>query len=141
MASMKASTPAAPPRVPADLRKAFAADPQAKARWSELTPIARRDFIGWIDSAKQAVTRERRIERTCSMLVAGKRRPCCYAVVPFDLYTALSATPKAKAHWRRLSSDARRDVIEWIAAAKPSESRERRVEKACALLAAGKQCP
>ena len=31
------------------------------------------------------------------MLVSGKRRPCCYAIVPMNLYKALAANPKAKA--------------------------------------------
>src|SRR5438046_8212551 len=89
-------------RVPTDLRKALAAAPTAKAQWRDLTPIARRDFISWIDSAKQPETRRRRIEKACSMLVAGKRPPCCYSIVSFNLYTALAATPKAKAQWRGL---------------------------------------
>ena len=63
------------PSVPTDLRKALAAAPMAKAQWRDLMPIARRDFISWIDSAKQPETRRRRIERAGSMLAAGKRRP------------------------------------------------------------------
>jgi hypothetical protein len=65
-------------RVPADLRKALAANPEAKAQWDSLTPIARRDWIQWLDSAKQAATRERRIASTTDMLVCGKRRVCCF---------------------------------------------------------------
>ena len=61
--------------VPTDLRKALAAAPTAKAQWSDLTPIERRDFIGWMDSAKQPQTRTRRIAKACRMLAAGKRRP------------------------------------------------------------------
>jgi hypothetical protein len=91
------------PRVPTDLRKALAVTPMAKAKWSDLTPIARRDFISWIDSAKQPETRRRRSEKACSMLVAGKRRPCCYSIVSFNLYTALAATPMAKAQWSDLT--------------------------------------
>jgi uncharacterized protein YdeI (YjbR/CyaY-like superfamily) len=34
------------PSVPTDLRKALAATPVAKAQWSDLTPIERRDLIG-----------------------------------------------------------------------------------------------
>ena len=46
------------PRVPADLRKALAAAPPgARKVWSDITPIARRDWIHWIVSAKQAETR------------------------------------------------------------------------------------
>ena len=67
--------PVPEPPVPTDLRKALAAAPMAKVQWNDLTPIARRDFINWIDSAKQPETRRRRIEKACSMLAAGKRRP------------------------------------------------------------------
>ena len=63
------------PRVPMDLRKALAATPMAKAQWSDLTPIERRDFISWMDSAKQPEAHRRRIEKACGMLAAGKRRP------------------------------------------------------------------
>jgi Bacteriocin-protection, YdeI or OmpD-Associated/Domain of unknown function (DUF1905) len=67
------------PRVPADLRKALAAAPSgARNVWSDITPIARRDWIHWIVSAKQAETRARRIRTACDMLAKGKRRPCCF---------------------------------------------------------------
>ena len=98
-------------RVPTDLRKALAATPKAKAKWSDLTSIARRDFISWIDSAKQPETRRRRIARACSMLAAGKRRPCCYSIVSLDLHLALKATPMAKAQWSDLTPIERRDFI------------------------------
>jgi hypothetical protein len=67
------------PRVPADLRKALAGAPQkAREVWSAITPLARRDWIHWIVSAKQKETRARRIANACSMLASGKRRPCCF---------------------------------------------------------------
>jgi uncharacterized protein YdeI (YjbR/CyaY-like superfamily) len=74
------------PKVPADLRKALAAAPPKGARggpgarevWSGITPAARRDFVHWIVSAKQAKTRARRIVNACDMLAKGKRRPCCF---------------------------------------------------------------
>lgn len=68
----------AEPSVPADLRKALAASADARARWTDLTPTARRDWIQWIVSAKTAETREQRIARTCDMLESGKRRVCCF---------------------------------------------------------------
>lgn len=128
-------------KLPADLKKVLTADPAAKARWDDLTPVARRDFISWIDSAKQEATRKRRVESVPSRLASGKRRPCCYAIVPMDLYTALNASPKAKATWKGLTPDARRDFIGWVDGAKDKASHERRIEKACAVLAAGKQRP
>jgi Bacteriocin-protection, YdeI or OmpD-Associated len=63
------------PKVPTDLRKALTAAPSVAALWWNLTPIARRDFIFWIDSAKQPETRKRRIDSLGGRLAAGKRRP------------------------------------------------------------------
>jgi len=66
-------------RVPSDLiavLKAVAA--KARALWAEITPMARREWIRWVSSAKQVETRDRRIENACDMLAKGKRRPCCF---------------------------------------------------------------
>ncbi len=65
-------------RVPTDLRQALAASPLAQAAWADITPLARRDWIFSISTAKQPETRRRRIEKACSMLAAGKRRLCCF---------------------------------------------------------------
>ena len=129
------------PRVPADLRKALAAALLVEPVWRDLTPIARRDFTTWIDSAKQPETRKRRIERACSMLAAGKRRPCCYSIVSLNLHQALATTPMAKVQWSDLTPIERRDFISWMDSAKQLEKHRRRIEKACALLAAGKRRP
>ena len=126
------------PRVPTDLREVLAAAPMAKAQWMDLTPVARQDFISWIDSAKQPETRKRRVESLPSRLAAGKRRPCCFSVVPFDLHKALASTPKAKAQWSDLDSMARRDFIGWIDSAKEPKTRKRRIKETCMALAAGK---
>jgi hypothetical protein len=65
-------------RVPLDLLKALAADPKAQASWADITPMARRDWIFSISTAKQPETRRRRIEKACDMLASGKRRLCCF---------------------------------------------------------------
>lgn len=127
-------------RTPPDLRKALAANPKAKAQWTDLTPIAQRDFTTWIESAKQLETRKRRVARASDMLASGKRRPCCYAVVPMNLYKALGVNPKAKATWGMLTPTERRDFVAWVEVAQESEERKRRTEKACQLLASGKRC-
>lgn len=128
-------------RVPADLRKVFAAAPIAKAQWSDLTPLARKDFVMWIDSAKQLETRKRRIESIPSRLASGKRRPCCFAIVPIGLHKAVAAAPKAKAQWSTLTSLERRDFASWVESAGDSETRRKRVEKSCLMLASGKRRP
>lgn len=66
------------PKVPPDLRKALAAAPKARKVWSDITPLARRDWIQWITSGKRAETRPLRIGKACDMLAKGKRRPCCF---------------------------------------------------------------
>jgi hypothetical protein len=81
------------PRVPTDLRKALAAAPEARAVWSDITPVARRDWILWITSAKQAETRVRRIRNACEMLATGKRRVCCFDRSGF--YSKALSAPKA----------------------------------------------
>lgn len=128
-------------RVPTDLCKALAAAPKIAAVWKDLTPIGRRDFIGWIESAKQPETRRRRIEKACSMLTAGKRRPCCYAIVPMNVYKALGTNPKAKARWSDLTPVERRNFVSWIDSTKDPETQSRRIEKACNMLAAGNRKP
>jgi len=82
------------PEVPADLKKALAtAAPKARALWSDITPIARRDWIQWITSGKQIETRARRSKNACSMLAGGKRRPCCFDRSGF--YDKSLSAPKA----------------------------------------------
>jgi Domain of unknown function (DUF1905)/Bacteriocin-protection, YdeI or OmpD-Associated len=82
------------PEFPADLRRALAAAaPKARKLWSDITRIARRDWIHWITSAKHAETRARRVKNACSMLAAGKRRPCCFDRSGF--YSKSLSAPKA----------------------------------------------
>lgn len=81
--------------VPPDLRKALAAAPEAKKVWSDITPVARRDWILWITTAKQAETRARRIASACDMLESGKRRVCCFDRSGF--YSKGFGAPKAAA--------------------------------------------
>ncbi len=128
-------------KAPADLRRALAANQKAKAQWNDLTPIGRRDFISWIESAKQLETRKRRVKVACDKLVKGMRRPCCYAIVPMDLYKALGSFPRAKAQWKDLTPDGRRDFTDWINAAKEHDVRMGRIKKVCTMLVAGKKRP
>jgi uncharacterized protein YdeI (YjbR/CyaY-like superfamily) len=64
--------------LPDDLRSDLIAHPAALDIWIELTPLARNEFICWVEDAKQQATRERRIRRTHEQLDEGKRRPCCW---------------------------------------------------------------
>ena len=64
--------------LPEDLRETLLAAPAALAAWWDITPLARNEFICWVEDARQALTRERRIRRTREELEEGKRRPCCW---------------------------------------------------------------
>jgi hypothetical protein len=64
--------------LPADLREALASDTKALALWEDITPLARNEFICWVENAKQIETRNRRIKRSLEDLGNGKRRPCCW---------------------------------------------------------------
>jgi len=66
------------PNVPADLRKALAAHPAAKATWDGTTAVARRDWVAWMTSGKQAATRDKRLHAAIDMLESGKKRVCCF---------------------------------------------------------------
>jgi hypothetical protein len=65
-------------KLPGDLREALIANPTALDAWMDITPLARNEFICWVEDAKQEMTRERRIRRTKEELEEGQRRPCCW---------------------------------------------------------------
>lgn len=58
-------------QLPADLRRSLMADATTLAAWKDITPLARNEFICWIEDAKQEATRQRRIRRTREELEAG----------------------------------------------------------------------
>jgi Bacteriocin-protection, YdeI or OmpD-Associated len=64
--------------VPADLRDALTFDPKALAAWEDLTPLARNEWICWTISVKKPETRKQHVERVCTELKEGMRRPCCW---------------------------------------------------------------
>jgi hypothetical protein len=68
--------------LPFDLQGALEQDLRASATWQDITPLARNEWICWIESAKKAETRRKRIEWGCSNLRDGKRRPCCWPGCP-----------------------------------------------------------
>lgn len=65
-------------KMPVDLHKALTADVAALAAWNDITPLARNEWLCWVECAKLIETRERRIQRAHTELSEGKRRPCCW---------------------------------------------------------------
>jgi uncharacterized protein YdeI (YjbR/CyaY-like superfamily) len=68
--------------LPDDFRNALLDDPDARATWLDITPIARNEWICWVQSAKKQETRQKRVDWGRSNLSEGKRRPCCWPGCP-----------------------------------------------------------
>jgi hypothetical protein len=66
------------PDIPKDLQIALADAADISELWKRITPMARWEWVRWINSTKNLQTRERRVEVGISKLRSGKRRPCCF---------------------------------------------------------------
>lgn len=66
-------------KLPADLRKVITSSSAMRVAWEDITPLARNEWICWIEDAKKVETRNHRIKRAREDLIRGKRRPCCWA--------------------------------------------------------------
>jgi len=67
------------PSVPQDLATALSAAPQKiQGLWSEITPMARWEWVRWVNATKNPDTRRRRVDVSISKMESGKRRPCCF---------------------------------------------------------------
>jgi hypothetical protein len=60
---------------PADFARALKADKDAQATWDKLSYTHRREHVEHIEEAKKPETRLRRIEKSISLLAAGKKEP------------------------------------------------------------------
>lgn len=69
-------------KLPADLGQDLAKNKKALVAWEDITPLARNEFICWVEAAKKSETRDRRISRTIEELRSGMRRPCCWPGCP-----------------------------------------------------------
>ena len=67
------------PKVPKDLETALAAaPPRIQDLWQDITPMARWEWVRWVNATPNPDTRKRRVEVTISKMKSGKRRPCCF---------------------------------------------------------------
>ncbi|WP_434783439.1 YdeI/OmpD-associated family protein [Haloferula sargassicola] len=80
------------PAVPDDLAAALAEAPEAREVWDATTTLARVDWIHWIETAKQAKTRAKRVAGACDMLAKGKKRVCCFD--PSGFYSKAFKVPE-----------------------------------------------
>jgi hypothetical protein len=67
------------PMVPRDLQAALAAAPdKIQELWKDITPMARWEWVRWVNATRNPDTRHRRVEVSISKMQSGKRRPCCF---------------------------------------------------------------
>ena len=59
--------------VPEDLLQALASSPQAEAGYNKLSYSQKKLYVDWILGARQAQTRQRRIEKAIMLLSQGKK--------------------------------------------------------------------
>jgi Bacteriocin-protection, YdeI or OmpD-Associated len=56
---------------PEDLAQALAKSDAARALWATMAPSHRKEYVGWIEEAKRADTRARRVDKAVEMMAAG----------------------------------------------------------------------
>lgn len=66
------------PDIPSDFEKALNKKPDIKAFFKTVTPMAKWEWVRWINSTNVQATREKRIEVSIDKLRKGMRRPCCF---------------------------------------------------------------
>ncbi len=67
------------PQIPDDLAAALASAPsKVKSMWPDITPMARWEWVRWVNATNNGETRARRVEVSISKMLSGKRRPCCF---------------------------------------------------------------
>ena len=66
------------PELPGEFQAALAGNAAALATWQATTLLARVDWVHWMESAKQAATRSKRMTSACKQLAEGKQRVCCF---------------------------------------------------------------
>lgn len=65
-------------KLPPDVKKVLKAKKAALSAWNDITPLARNEWICWVEGAKLIETRARRVQRVQEELIEGMRRPCCW---------------------------------------------------------------
>jgi hypothetical protein len=67
------------PAVPEDFAEALGEAPDnIQQLWSDITPMARWEWVRWINATREQTTRQRRVQVSISKMQSGKRRPCCF---------------------------------------------------------------
>jgi len=70
----KTAQPKPPPRPPADLAAALAANPAARKTFDGFPPSQQREYVEWVETAKREETRRARVAQAVEWMAQGKVR-------------------------------------------------------------------
>lgn len=79
------------PTLPGHFHSLLKKSPSAQATWEQATTLAKIDWVHWMESAKQAATRQERATSAIDMLEKGKKRVCCFD--PSGFYSKALSCP------------------------------------------------
>lgn len=65
-------------KTPKDLKEILSNDEKFLLLWNNLTPLARNEWICWIEYPKKLETRNKHLKRAHEEIKSGKKRPCCW---------------------------------------------------------------
>ena len=68
------STPKPPPKAPEDLAVALARNAKARKTFEAFSPTNQREYVEWLEEAKRAETREKRLAQAIEWMTEGKSR-------------------------------------------------------------------
>jgi hypothetical protein len=90
------------PDVPEDLEIALLATAAhwIQELWKGITPMARWEWVRWVNATNNPDTRRRRVEVTISKMKDGKRRPCCFNSPAAPAPSWRAAASSACREWR-----------------------------------------
>lgn len=66
------------PKIPNDIKKAIKTEPAVFRLWKTITPLARWEWVRWINSTASEQTRAKRINVALDKMNKGEKRPCCW---------------------------------------------------------------
>jgi len=86
------------PEIPEDMKKALKSSPKAETLFSDITPMARWDWLRWVRAVQTSETREKHLDVMLYKLNKGMRRPCCFN-------RNLCSEPYVSKNWHLLASE------------------------------------
>lgn len=66
------------PDLPEDFAAALGAATDVHEVWADIPPMARWEWVRWVNATASQQTRSRRVEVSVDKLRSGHRRPCCF---------------------------------------------------------------